>query len=308
MVHKALGRGLDALLSSSRERKPKDLRTVTDVAPTPHTGQEIRNIQLHRIKPNRHQPRHHFEEDALKELSDSILKHGIAQPLVITETAVQGEFELVMGERRLRAAKIAGLQTVPCVVKKLSNRERFELALIENLQREDLNAMDKALALDNLMKEYSLTQDEVAKTLGVSRPAVANTLRFLRLHEKVQEALKSSQISEGHAKILAGLPHHSEQLRFLGKILTEKLSVRALEALITDQGTERKKPLIKKKKETPSEIKAYEEDLQRILGRRVEVQSTGNKGWIRFAFYSPWDLDNLCKRLGLAKDEEAKTE
>src|SRR5581483_6466986 len=165
------------------------------------------------IKPNRHQPRTHFDPAALEELATSIKSHGLAQALLVTETGLPGEYELVAGERRLRAARMAGLSTVPCVVKKLSNRQRFEVALVENIQREDLNALEEAVALDGLMREYGLTQEDVAGAIGKSRSAVANVLRFLKLHENVQAALRGGTISEGHAKCLAGVTEHSEQLR-----------------------------------------------------------------------------------------------
>jgi ParB family chromosome partitioning protein len=208
-----------------------------------------------------------------------------------------------MGERRLRAAKMAGLDKVPCVVRKLSNRERFELALIENIQREDLNAMEEALAVDGLMKEFSLTQEQAAMALGKSRSGVANVLRYLRLHDDVQSALRTGAITEGHAKILAGLSEHSEQLRLLGKIVEKGMSVRELEAVIQNENVPTKGKKGAQRREPSAEVKRYEEEFQRILGRRVEIQNAGKKGWMKFAFYSPWDLDILCKRLGLIKDE-----
>ena len=215
----------------------------------------------------------------------------------MTETT-PGEYELVVGERRLRASRMAGLATVPCVVKKQSTRERLEVALDEDLQREDLNAFEEALAIESLMREYTLTQEEVATALGKSRSAVANVLRLLKLHENVQSSLRSGQISEGHAKVLAGLAEHSEQLRFLEKILNESLSVRDLESWLSESKPKRKSSSVSIVPPL-AEVKKYEEDFQRILGRRVEIDSKGKKGWIRFAFYSPWDLELLCKKLGL---------
>ncbi len=305
MAHKALGRGLEALFSASPSAAKPDVKAAVQTAASVASSHDVRDIAVAKIKPNRHQPRTEFNEDALQDLAESIKSHGIAQPLVITETAVLGEFELVMGERRLRAAKMAGLENVPCVVRKLTNRERFELALIENIQREDLNAMEEALAVDGLMKEFSLTQEQAATALGKSRSGVANVLRFLRLHDNVQAAIRSGEITEGHAKILAGVPEHSEQLRLMKQVIKENLSVRQLEALIQNQNipTKGKKAVLRK--EPSAEVKRYEEEFQRILGRRVEIQNSGKKGWMKFAFYSPWDLDILCKRLGLIKDEQA---
>lgn len=160
-------------------------------------GPEIVEIPINNVRPNRHQPRTNFEQSSLDELANSIKIHGVAQPLIVTETSEHGQYELIAGERRLRAARLAGLATVPCLVKKVTNQQRFEVALIENLQREDLNSLEEALALDNLMKEYGLTQEDVASAIGKSRSTVANILRFLRLHEDVQTALRSGTISEG---------------------------------------------------------------------------------------------------------------
>jgi ParB family chromosome partitioning protein len=303
MAHKALGRGLEALFSASPTTPKPDVKAAVQTVAAVSSSHDVRDISVSNIKPNRHQPRTEFNEDALLDLAESIKQHGIAQPLVITETVVSGEFELVMGERRLRAAKMAGLEKVPCVVRKLTNRERFELALIENIQREDLNALEEALAIDGLMKEFNLTQEQAAVALGKSRSGVANVLRYLRLHDDVQSALRSGEITEGHAKILAGVSEHSVQLQLLQKVLSKKLSVRDLEALIQNENVPTKGKKTAQRREPPAEIKRYEEEFQRVLGRRVEIQNSGKKGWMKFAFYSPWDLDILCKRLGLIKDD-----
>ena len=297
--HKALGRGLDALFGSNPQRAASP--GATALAP----GNDVRDIPVASIKPNRHQPRTKFDQAALEELASSIKSHGLAQALLVTETSLPGEFELVAGERRLRASKMAGLVTVPCVVKKLSNRERFEVALVENIQREDLNALEEAVALDGLMREYGLTQEDVANAIGKSRSAVANTLRLLRLHEAVQDELRAGAISEGHAKVLAGVTDHAEQLRLLDRIVAESLSVRDLEALIANNRPG--KPAGQKAERTVApEVRRYEESLQHALGRKVELKTNGTKGQLRIDFYSPTDLDELCQRLGLsvAKSEE----
>lgn len=299
--HKALGRGLEALFSASKQSTPP-AKGAGSVEIT-ERNHDIRDIDIAKIQPNRHQPRTTFAPEALEELAESIKLHGIAQPLVVTEKPGEGQFELVMGERRLRAAKLAGLTKVPCVVKSMSHRERFELALIENIQREDLNAMEEATALDGLMKEFNLTQEQVAMALGKSRSTIANVLRFLRLHENVQAALRSGQITEGHAKCLAGISEHSEQLRLLGKIIDEGLSVRDLEALLSSKSEAKESAPKAPERVRSAEVKKYEEEFQRVLGRRVEIQTSGKKGWLRFAFYSPWDLDILCKRLNLIKGD-----
>ncbi|MFN0116836.1 MAG: ParB/RepB/Spo0J family partition protein [Elusimicrobiota bacterium] len=295
--HKALGRGLDALFASTKS-KVATPETNTQMAPV--SGNEVREISVDKIKPNRHQPRTNFEHEALQELADSIKTHGLAQPILVTETGVPGEYELVAGERRLRASKLAGLSVIPCTIKKLSNRERFEVALIENIQRQDLNPLEEAVAFDGIMKEYSLTQDQLATAIGKSRSAVANILRLLRLHVDVQSALRSGTISEGHAKCLAGLLDQNEQLKWLEKVITGNLSVRELETLISGQKAQSKGgAIVKKAAMKLPEVQKFEDDFQRLLGRKVEIQSDGKKGWVKFAFYTPLDLEVLCQRLGL---------
>ncbi len=297
--HKALGRGLEALFSSNQSKQTAEASVITDAAAPVAAGNMVREVLVTNIKPNRHQPRTEFDQEALVELAQSIRSHGLAQPLLVTETAVPGEYELVAGERRLRASKMAGLSTVPCTVKKLTNRERFEVALIENLQRQDLNALEEATALDGLMKEYDLTQEDVASAIGKSRSSVANVLRLLRLHEDVQAALRAGTITEGHAKCLAGLSEHTEQLRLLVQVIDEKLSVRDLEALLANTPGVKKRNAPKVKELLP-EVRIYQEELQKNLARRVEIQSVGGKkGWLKFEFYNPEDLDALCKKLGL---------
>lgn len=300
--HKALGRGLDALFNSNPQRAtPAPLPTPGAVAPG---APGVKEIPIEAIKPNRHQPRTVFDELALAELASSIKTHGLAQALLVTESATAGEYELVAGERRLRASKMAGLTTVPCVIKKFSARERFEVALVENIQREDLNALEEAVALDGLMREYALTQEDVAAAIGKSRSAVANTLRLLRLHSHVQDALRAGTISEGHAKVLAGVAEDSEQLRLLDAIVAGSLSVRQLEALVARERPAAKGAKPAEKQGLP-EVRRYEEALQHTLGRKVELKTNGTKGQLRIEFYSPADLDELCQRFGLAvKTEE----
>lgn len=305
--HKALGRGLDALFGGGNAARPK-AETAVAAARTTETVETsaMREIAVELIQPNRHQPRTQFDPAALQELSDSIKQHGLAQPLLVTELE-GGRYELVAGERRLRAAKLAGLTHVPCTVKKYSNRERFEVALIENIQRQDLNALEEAVAFNAIMVEYNLTQDQLAAGLGKSRSSIANSLRLLRLHDDVQAAVRGGLLSEGHAKCLAGVADQDEQLKWMRRIIDEKLSVRDLENFLSEtkiaKGAGLKKAAAKNRS---AEILRYEEEFQRALGRRVEIQSTGQKGWLRFAFYSPSDLDLLCRQLGLINTKNEK--
>jgi len=287
-MHKALGRGLDALL------KPP--------VAAPVGGEVVAKLPVDKIRPNRYQPRSYFAEEALQELAESIKTHGLAQPLLVSASPIPGEYELVAGERRLRAAKLAGLHEIPCVVRSVNERERGELSLIENIQREDLNPMEEAEALKKLMDEFGLTQEEMARTLGRSRPAVANKLRLIDLPEDLKGAVRDGALSEGHARTLLGIGDPDKQSEIGHKAIREKLTVRDLEKMTLDwqsafEGGHAKAP----RRKNP-EVRRLEEDLQRALGRKVEVQSRGKKGWLRIAFYSLDDLDVLLRQLQTKKD------
>ncbi|MBL0058670.1 MAG: ParB/RepB/Spo0J family partition protein [Elusimicrobia bacterium] len=208
MAHKALGRGLEALL------KP----VMGNNAPAESS---ISKISIDKIRPNRYQPRTRFSPDSLQELADSIKIHGLAQPLLVAPSAVPGEFELVAGERRLRASRMAGLVDVPCVVRTVTERERHELSLVENLQREDLNPIEEAESVRRLMEEAGLTQEEAARRLGKSRSAVANKLRLLELPQMLRNALMEDLLSEGHARALLGLADRAGQEE-LGKRVVQE--------------------------------------------------------------------------------------
>lgn len=285
-MHKALGRGLDALLQTA------------GTAAAPAAGEAIARISVDKIRPNRSQPRTRFSQEALQELSDSIRIHGLAQPLLVSPSAVPGEYELVAGERRLRASKLAGLSDVPCVVRKVTERERHELSLVENIQREDLNPIEEAVSLKRLMEEFSVTQEEVARALGRSRPAVANKLRLLELPEAVRQAVMDGQLSEGHARALLGISERDRQAELSRRILREKLTVREVEKIVADWQSAARDGRVAPAKKKNADIRHLEEELQRTLGRRVEIQSRGKtKGWMRLEFYSIDDLQALIHHL-----------
>jgi ParB family chromosome partitioning protein len=287
----ALGRGLDALL------KP---------APSERGSDGAARLPIDKIKPNRHQPRTTFQLEALQELAESIKAHGLAQPLLVSPSAAPGEYELIAGERRLRAAKMAGLTEVPCVVRPVTERERHELSLIENLQREDLNPVEEAVSIRKLMDESSLTQEDVARTLGKSRPAVANVLRLLDLPGDVLRALEDGSLTEGHARLLLGLSDDAGRSEAARRILAERLTVREVEKLVADWRTVHGEARVKIPRRKNPDVRHVEEDLQRLLGRRVTVDTRGRqKGWVKLEFYSIDDLQRLIQILktGAAKKD-----
>jgi ParB family chromosome partitioning protein len=285
---KGLGRGLDALLKQ---------------ADTGAAGREgVMRLPTDKIRPNRYQPRTTFAAEALQDLADSIKTHGLAQPLLVSPSAVPGEYELVAGERRLRASKMAGLTEVPCVVRTVTERERHELSLVENIQRQDLNALEEAESLRRLMKEFSVTQEEVAKALGRSRSAVANKLRLLDLPDEVRSALGEGLITEGHARAILGVEEDGRREELSRRVLREKLTVRDVEKLVSDWAGAARSGKLRTPKKKDADIRHLEEDLQKSLGRKVEIQSRGTKGWMRLAFYSIDDLQVLIRQLKKAKD------
>lgn len=286
MAHKALGRGLEALL------KP-----VVGNTPPAAEG-TIAKIPVDKIRANRYQPRVRFTPESLQELADSIQIHGLAQPLLVAPSAVPGEFELVAGERRLRASRMAGLVDVPCVIRVVTERERHELSLVENLQREDLNAIEEAESIKKLMDEAGLTQEEVAKRLGKSRSAVANKIRLLELPQMLRNALIEDLLSEGHARALLGVTDRVLQEDLGKRVVQEKLTVRDVEALVAEMANPAPKGRDAAVNKKDSDVRHIEEDLQRVLGRRVVINARGKtRGWVRLDFYSIDDLDVLVQQL-----------
>ena len=264
----ALGRGLDALF------------------PAEDASAQVREISLNLIDPNPDQPRRAFDKEALEELAASIREVGLLQPILVME---KGErYQIIAGERRFRAGMLAGLKTMPCLVKQLPDRERSLAALIENLQREDLNPMEAAAAVRRLMDEGRYTQEQAAEMLGKSRPRIANLLRLLQLAPQVQEMLMQNLLTEGHARALAGIRSHETQLALARHAVAEGLSVRALEAL-------QKKPLAKAAQARPAapELAAFEERLREALGVRAAIRGNMKKGKVVLSYGSFEELEHI---------------
>lgn len=289
----ALGRGLSSLIPS-KPNKVEIKRNVVANTVNGVPGNAILEVDINKIIPNPEQPRKNFESVALKELSQSIKDKGILQPLVVTELG-NGGYELVAGERRFQASKMAGLQKVPVVITKAkTNAEKLELALIENIQRRDLNPIEKASSFKRLQDEFNLTQEEVAKRLGKNRPSIANTLRLLDLPEKIQQAIKEERISEGHARSLVAVKDSQKQDMLFKAILNDKLSVRNTEEAVKKVKVQTHKRSIGV---SDPDAKDLENRLIELLGTKVSVKKTGKKGKIVIEFYSDEELNNIVNKI-----------
>ena len=268
--------------------------TVPAAAPVPTTPATsgLAEISVASIVPNPHQPRLHFDEAKLQELADSIKEHGILQPLVVTKDG--DKYELIAGERRFQAAKRLGLTTVPAVIRDASEQQKLELAIIENVQRHNLNPIEEAKALLRLVDEFSLHQDEVAKKMGKSRSAVANTLRLLQLPVEIQRAVAENKITEGHAKALLAIENPEKQRAVFDLIIKEELTVRETELKVRSVSV---KPYVRSAISLNPEILERTEHLTQVLGTKVKIAPSGKGGRVIIEYYAPEDLDGLLKRL-----------
>jgi ParB family chromosome partitioning protein len=277
-----LGRGLASLIPS---------------APTEAAPPVSREIPISEIRRNPFQPRGRFEIDELRLLSESIAQHGVLQPIVVTKT--RDGYQLIAGERRTRAAEIAGMETVPAVVRTADEQAHLALALVENLQRTDLNAMDEARAFRQLIDEFGLTQEDVARRVGRTRPSITNTLRLLTVSPEVQDAVEERRISEGHARALASLDDHAAQELALGLIEERSLSVRETEQLVREvaAGAAIRRQAATERASDP-DVERIEARLRESLGTRVTVTPGRRGGRITITWYDPDELDRLVDRLG----------
>lgn len=288
MAARGLGKGLDSLIPSTLgETKSKKETTKQDKV---NNGPETL-VKITKVEPNREQPRKNFDEDALLELADSIKQFGLLQPILVQDR--KDYYEIIAGERRWRAAKLAGLKEVPVIIKNLTEQEIVEIALIENIQREDLNPIEEAQAYKKLLQEFNLKQDEVAERVSKSRTAVTNSMRLLKLSEEVQQMVINEMITTGHARALLAIEDSEEQYMIAQKIFDEKLSVRDVEKLVKNLH----KPAKPKKIDDKTLEIIYqdvEEKLKQSLGTKVSVSSKGEgAGKIEIEFYNHQDLDRL---------------
>jgi len=277
--HTGLGKGLDALI-------PTGETTVTSAG-------GVMQIPVEQIQPNPHQPRIHFSETDLSELADSIREHGVLQPLVVM--SVDGGYQLIAGERRLQASKLAGLRAVPAILRQATKQELLELALIENIQRADLNALEEAEAYRQLTEDFGLSHEAVARRVGKSRVAVTNTLRLLGVAPAVKQALVDGKITEGHARALLGLSSVRAQESALQTVVKLDMSVRQTEGLVKKLGGA--KPSSKKKAGPSPDVTDIEQRLRASLGTKVALRHSKKGGTVTIHYYSDEELDALLGKL-----------
>lgn len=272
MTKQALGKGVEALFSQPPQGGP---------------GQGVADVAVKEIVPNRYQPRTTFDEEGLKELTETVKAKGILQPITVRRRP-QGGYELVAGERRWRAARAAGLQTIPAMIREVSDSEQLEYALIENLQRKDLNGIEAARAYQRLIREFNLTQADVADRVGKERATVANMLRLLSLPREIQEDIERERITVGHAKVILAVPTPEGQIQLWKRIVEEGLTVRD-----TESEAPVRKPVVRRRR-LPPEIQEAESRLQHHLGTRVRIRvRPKGRGQIAIEYYSAEELDRL---------------
>lgn len=314
---RGLGRGLDALfgdmevdvLKNEKEEAPGVKETVRMPEPGETAGTSagtssaaetpaetaaggILYIDINDIKPNSNQPRKVFDEEKLEDLAASIKEHGLIQPVVLR--SVGAGYEIVAGERRWRAARKVGVKTIPCIVRELTDEENMLLAIIENMQREDLNPIEEAEGLSQMIDTYGLTQDQVSKSVGKSRPYITNCLRLLKLPEAIQGFVSEGQLSAGHARAIVSAGGKEKQITLAQKAVKEGLSVRQIEKLAKENKTGKTKA---KPCEKNADVKRVENDLKEALGTRVTLNQKGKKGKIEIEYYSRDELERLIELL-----------
>ncbi|NLY11851.1 MAG: ParB/RepB/Spo0J family partition protein [Firmicutes bacterium] len=274
MSRVALGKGLRALIPESvQEELPNASR--------------MEEIDIDQISSNPYQPRMYFDQEKLEELAESIKEHGILEPLILRKTG--SDYQIVAGERRWRAAKLAGLTSVPAIVRDLDEKQMMQIALVENLQREDLNVIEEAEGYQRLIREFALTQEEVALAVGKKRSSITNVLRLLNLEDRIKEMVIEGVLSPGHAKVLLSVSNSGYRLRLAERVVREQLSVRQLERLIKAPIKKPKKPLV------DPEIEALQDDLQRVLGTKVSIAYKEGKGKIEIQYFSDEEFERILE-------------
>lgn len=276
MNKRGLGKGLSALIPMDEKDK-----------------ESIQEVQVKDIHANQNQPRKNFDEQKLNELADSIKEHGILQPVILRKKA--GTYELVAGERRWRAAQKAGIEKIPAIIKDLSDSDVMEIALIENLQREDLNPLEEAAAYKKLIEEFGMTQEELSKRVGKSRSQIANTVRLLNLDDEIKELISEGKMTAGHARALLAIEDKKERLRLARKISEDNMSVRQIEETVKIKTQEKRKS--KKNEDVNPAFVEISERLQRSLGTKVKIKGSEKRGKIEIEFYSEDELERILETI-----------
>lgn len=288
-----LGKGLDSLIpnKTSKPAEPADKKNIKPEKEDKSTGTGEILVKINEVEPNREQPRKDFDEDSLMELADSIKQFGILQPLIVQKK--KDYYEIIAGERRWRAAKLAGIKEVPIIVKNYTDQEIVEISLIENIQRENLNPIEEAMAYKRLLEEFNLKQDEVAERVSKSRTAVTNSMRLLKLSSRVQQMIVDDMISTGHARALLAIDDEEQQFMLANKIFDEKLSVRETEKLVKALKNP-KKEVKKVKQERMFVYNDLADHMKNIIGTKVSVNPKANgKGKIEIEYYSEDELERI---------------
>lgn len=296
---KGLGRGLESLFAFYDNEKVEDVAVRKQFK---ETTKGVDEIEISKIVPNPNQPRKHFDENALQELANSISVHGVIQPLVVNKID-DDQYMIIAGERRWRASKIAGLSKVPVVIKNYTDKQIKEISIIENLQREDLNPIEAARAIKQLMEEYNLTQEVVSERIGKSRSNIANTLRLLSLYPDVIKMVEEGRLSSGHAKTLVSVDDTTTQIKLAKQAADGKMSVRDLEKAVRNY-LNPNKPKTTKVSEQSLELKELIMDMQRVFATKVSAIGNDNKGRIYLDYYSRDDLDRIADLIELLKKKE----
>lgn len=284
--NRGLGKGLEALFSNS-EIDTQEI-SVTKKEESEEKG--ISFININEIKPNQNQPRKSFNEEKLEELAASIIENGLIQPVILRK-ADKG-YEIVAGERRWRACRKAGLKEIPCIIRE----QNMLIAIIENMQREDLNPVEEAEGLNQMIVNFGMTQEQVSKSVGKSRPYITNALRLLKLPSEIREMLLANQLSAGHARAIAGIGDTEKQIQLAEYAIKEGLSVREIEKIIKEENAPKKK-ISRKKAEKSADVRKVEDDLKQIMGTKVNLNQSGKKGKIEIEYYSRDELERLIELL-----------
>lgn len=294
-----LGRGLEALINDVPVIEPEEKKVSKKKETTEKVDKKdvIQYIKIHDIMPNVNQPRKTFDEEKILELSDSIKAHGIIQPIVVR--ARDKGYEIVAGERRWRAAIKAGLAKVPCLVKELNDEENMLMAIIENMQRENLNPIEEAEGVQQMAERFGMTQEEISKSVGKSRPYITNIVRLLKLPDYIKESVQKGELSQGHARALITIEDEALKKKLWEKAVAEGISVREMEALAKKApGKKRGRP---QKKEKAPDVKRVEAELKEVLGTKVEIKGDNKKGALSIEYYSREELERIIELLKTLK-------